>query len=76
MITQRSGTTADWSDTYTPGNLGKWKNLYQVQAALTFFLIVILLGILTAAIIIRKRGGKGSVVLFTPLVLSLASYAM
>lgn len=76
MITQLSRTTADRSATYTPGDLGNFKSVYQIRAAFSFLLIVTSLGILAAAIIIRRRGTKAGIVLFKILVISLISYAM
>lgn len=76
MFTKRSGDPEDWSDTYRAGPLGRWKTFYQVRTAFDFLTIIVLLGILTAAILTRKRGMKRGVVLFKPLLMSLILYTM
>jgi hypothetical protein len=76
MLTKRYSKTVDWSENYHAGSLGKWRAPYQVGAAFDFLLVIVLLGFLVAAILIRKRGMKRGVVLFIPLVMSLVSYTL
>ncbi|KAJ5389576.1 uncharacterized protein N7496_000644 [Penicillium cataractarum] len=76
MFTKRYSKTVDWSETYRAGSLGEWRSLYEVRAAFDFLLVIVLLGFLIAAILIRKRGMKRGIVLFVPLVMSLIAYTL
>ncbi|OQE24067.1 hypothetical protein PENFLA_c010G04758 [Penicillium flavigenum] len=73
MLTQRSETLDNWGDTYRPGPLGGDKPLYQVLVAFDFLQIIILLGLLAAAILIRKRRMQRGIILFKSLNISLLS---
>lgn len=76
MLAKRYGDPQNWSDTYRAGSLGKWKTFYEARTAFDFLLIISLLGILTAAILFRKRGLQRPAVLFKPFVASINLYMM
>jgi hypothetical protein len=76
MLTKRYGDPQNWSDTYRAGSLGRWKTFYEVRTAFDFLLIITLLGIMTAAILFRKRGLQRPAVLFKTFIASIVLYMM